>query len=411
MRRAGIATVILCAVMMLVAAAPLAFADSHHIVKGAQGPRASAVTWSFVAPDYGMWSGHIVNNGLRSLVVDVEDNTAGVPEGISHERIRFAAHDAFPTGVVDTLGVVMAMGHSYLITVTPNGPKDSFCDVEDMFDSVVYPTASFTYSTNSMTLSVDGSASSSPDASALTYAWSFGDGGVGSGVTASHTYAVMGIYEVSLTVTNADGMTDTAAQSVTIFDAPPVASFTVSVSGKTVSVDASASSDDYGIASYAWNWGDGTTGTGKTATHTYLSGMSALAPSAALSSVRQPLPPQNVQGYTLDNLGNPLGNVEVTITNTRTGEVVVVYSDPVYGWYEYDMNTLLLGWMDGDLITVDATLPGWSGSNQGVMLAISPVLYMDITLYPSVMTFTVSLTVTDTLGQTATMSIPVEITP
>jgi hypothetical protein len=36
---------------------------------------------------------------------------------------------------------------------------------------------------------------------------------------------------------------------------------------------------------------------------------------------------------------------------------------------------------------------------------------MDITLYPSVMTFTVSLTVTDTLGQTATMSIPVEITP
>ena len=395
--------------MMLVAAAPLAFADTHHIVKGAQGPRASAVTWSFVAPDYGMWSGHIVNSGLRSLVVDVEDNSAGVPESVSHERIRFAAHDAFPTGVVDTLGVPMAMGHSYLITATPNGPRDTYCDVEDIFDPVVYPIASFTVSVSSMTVTVDGSASSSPDGSALTYAWDFGDGSAASGVTASHTYAAMDTYLVTLTVTNSDDMIDVASEFVKIFDAPPVASFTATVSGKTVSVDASASSDDFGIVSYAWNWGDGTTGTGKTATHTYTLGLSAAAPNAAQLSVRQPEPPHNVQGYTMDSLGNPIGNCEVTITDTRTGEVVVVYSDPVYGWYEYDLNTLVNGWADGDLITVEATAPGWSGANQGIVTSAQPILDLNVVLYPGVMTFTITLTVTDVLGQTDMMSLDVQI--
>jgi chitodextrinase len=395
--------------MMLVAAAPLAFADTHHIVKGAQGPRASAVTWNFVAPDYGMWSGHIVNSGLRSLVVDVEDNSAGVPESVSHERIRFAAHDAFPTGEVDTLGVPMAMGHAYLITVTPNGPRDSFCDVEDVFDAVVYPTASFSASVWSTSVYVDGSASSSPDGSPLTYAWDLGDGSVASTVVVNHTYAVQGIYLVALTVTNSDGMTDTATQLLDIFDAPPVASFTASASGLTVSVDASGSTDDFGIVSYAWNWGDGTTGTGKLATHTYMLGMSAAAPSAAQSSVRQPLPPHNIQGYTVDSLGNPIGNCEVTITDTRTGEVVVVYSDPDYGWYEYDLNTLVNGWMDGDLITVGAIAPGWSGSSQAIVSALDPVLDLNVVLYPGVMTFTVTLTVTDALGQTDTMALDVQV--
>ena len=53
-------------------------------------------------------------------------------------------------------------------------------------------------------------------------------------------------------------------------NASPVASFTQSISGRTLSVDASSSSDNDGtVASYAWSWGDGQTGSGRTATHTY----------------------------------------------------------------------------------------------------------------------------------------------
>ena len=51
----------------------------------------------------------------------------------------------------------------------------------------------------------------------------------------------------------------------------PVASFTVNCPQATCTVDASGSTDTAPgtIASYAWNFGDGTTGTGVTTTHTY----------------------------------------------------------------------------------------------------------------------------------------------
>jgi PKD repeat protein len=53
-------------------------------------------------------------------------------------------------------------------------------------------------------------------------------------------------------------------------NASPLAAFTVTVSGRTATVDGTGSTDSDGtIAGYAWNWGDGQTDTGATASHTY----------------------------------------------------------------------------------------------------------------------------------------------
>jgi PKD repeat protein len=50
----------------------------------------------------------------------------------------------------------------------------------------------------------------------------------------------------------------------------PVAAFTSSTNNLTATFDGTGSSDPDGtIASYAWNYGDGTTGTGSTSSHTY----------------------------------------------------------------------------------------------------------------------------------------------
>ncbi len=55
-------------------------------------------------------------------------------------------------------------------------------------------------------------------------------------------------------------------------DTPPNATFTYSCTGLTCTFDGSGSSDDHGISSYAWNFGDSQGASGATAVHTYGSG-------------------------------------------------------------------------------------------------------------------------------------------
>jgi PKD repeat protein len=92
-------------------------------------------------------------------------------------------------------------------------------------------TASFSISPNptgaGVPLAFNGSASNDPDGSISSYAWNFGDGGAGSGVAPSHTYAAPGGYTVTLTVTDSGGQTGTAAQTVTVGAAPQAKSSSV----------------------------------------------------------------------------------------------------------------------------------------------------------------------------------------
>jgi PKD repeat protein len=82
------------------------------------------------------------------------------------------------------------------------------------------PIASFTMTKAKLVVSVNGSASSDPDGSIASYAWNFGDGGVATGVTASHTYALWGTWWVTLTVTDNLGKTGSTSQQVTVSNPP-----------------------------------------------------------------------------------------------------------------------------------------------------------------------------------------------
>ncbi len=77
------------------------------------------------------------------------------------------------------------------------------------------PTARFAPSMKSpqtdQNVTFDASASSDPDGTITAYAWSFGDGTAGTGVTATHSYATAGTYIVSLTVTDNQGAISVAA--------------------------------------------------------------------------------------------------------------------------------------------------------------------------------------------------------
>jgi PKD repeat protein len=67
-----------------------------------------------------------------------------------------------------------------------------------------------------LTVAFDASGTSDPDGTIVSYAWSFGDGTTGSGVTVSHTYATPGAYSAILTVTDDDGSTACATRSIVV---------------------------------------------------------------------------------------------------------------------------------------------------------------------------------------------------
>jgi len=129
--------------------------------------------------------------------------------------------------------------------------------------------------TEDVTVTFDGSGSSDPDVDPLTYAWDFGDGSTGTSVNPTHAYSAGGTYTVTLIVNdgkvNSEPSTTTA--EITEVNDPPVADAgpdqTVIVD-EVVTFDGSVSHDiDGTINTYDWDFGDGSTGTGVTTTHSY----------------------------------------------------------------------------------------------------------------------------------------------
>ena len=128
------------------------------------------------------------------------------------------------------------------------------------------------------TVFFDGSDSTSPSG-ITSYAWNFGDGTTASGVAVSHTFSAAGTYVVRLTVTATDGSTATTTQNVVVSAAAPPGTLTAVITfspqspsaGQIVFFDGSGSTSPSGIASYAWDFGDGTTTTasGVTIPHTF----------------------------------------------------------------------------------------------------------------------------------------------
>ncbi|NOJ60758.1 LamG-like jellyroll fold domain-containing protein, partial [Arthrobacter sp. 260] len=135
------------------------------------------------------------------------------------------------------------------------------------------PTAAFDATAEALEVAFDATGSADPDGTIDSYTWDFGDDQVGSGSTTSHSYAEAGSYEVTLTVTDDDGATDTVTEEVVV-EAPanvlPVASFEQDTNGLTVNVDGTGSSDTDGtVVSYAWDFGDGITSDVAVSSHTY----------------------------------------------------------------------------------------------------------------------------------------------
>ncbi|NLX17746.1 MAG: PKD domain-containing protein [Desulfobulbus sp.] len=142
--------------------------------------------------------------------------------------------------------------------------------------------ASATSGTAPVTITFNGSGSSAGSAAITSYSWNFGDGSTGSGATASHSYTTAGTYTATLTVTDRNGLTDSASTRVVVsasgntgntLNAVIGTSATSGPAPLTVAFDGSGSTAASGrtIRSYAWDFGDGSTATGASTSHAYTS--------------------------------------------------------------------------------------------------------------------------------------------
>ena len=107
---------------------------------------------------------------------------------------------------------------------------------------------------------------------AVSWQWSFGDGGTSTQQHPSHTYNSYGEFDVQLVVTNSSGCTDTLRKTAFIRIVRPVISFpNLPYEGCipfTLTPTANIITGDQ-VTSWLWDFGDGTTSTLQTPSHTY----------------------------------------------------------------------------------------------------------------------------------------------
>jgi len=177
-----------------------------------------------------------------------------------------AASQFQPTVGIDSTGDVFAAWSD-----TRGSGQDVYGTLLDVVAPVSSPGAGLT---GDQGAAIAFNASASTDNLGIaSYAWDFGDGSGATGSTGSHTYPNAGTYTAALTVWDYSGNSAMSTVTVTVRDtkAPvPLGGGDRSVDeSQSLFFDGSASTDNVGVVSYAWDFGDGSSASTATASHVY----------------------------------------------------------------------------------------------------------------------------------------------
>ncbi len=233
---------------------------------------------------------------------------------------------------------------------------------------------------------------SDPDGDTVTVLWDFGDGATSTSLSpGAHVYAAAGIYTVTFTATDSQGLADptpdTRTVTVTAGSAnnPPNGTITQPAGNVTINAGGSvtfagtASDPDGDAVTVLWDFGDGSTSTALSpGAHTYaIAGTYTVTFTATDSQgLADPSPASRIITVTAANnppnatIVQPAGNV--TIDAGQSVTFAGIASDP-----------------DGDAVTVV-----WSFGDGATSTALSPGGHV----YANVGTYTVTLTATDSKG-------------
>jgi PKD repeat protein len=130
------------------------------------------------------------------------------------------------TGVNPTYAYAASGTYTVTLTVTDNdGLTDTATSTATIVsapqDPIAIPGGPYT-GTVGVAVNFNGTASNDPDGGAIAqYDWDFGDGTLGTGATPSHAYIAAGIYTVTLTVVDNEGVTSAPATTTATISSIP----------------------------------------------------------------------------------------------------------------------------------------------------------------------------------------------
>ncbi len=127
--------------------------------------------------------------------------------------------------------------------------------------SCTAPQAAFSTTTNELEAAFTDLSTENP----TSWQWDFGDGTISSEASPAHTYALPGNYTVCLTASSICGTT-TSCQEVIVTCPAPIGTFTDTISGLQANFNGTSLDE---VDDWAWDFGDGTTGTGPEVEHIY----------------------------------------------------------------------------------------------------------------------------------------------
>ncbi len=269
---------------------------------------------SFSPGDFGgiVYSAYLLGGNTYNCVANI------VPDGRA-AQFGVLTFDSGPTGSVTT---------EYIIS-PGSGPPPPVPSFFATADASVPGAVDF-----------DASASTPSSGATLTsYAWDFGDGSpvVTTTVpTVSHTYTKPGTQSVTLTVTDSTGQKASLTKALA-FPVPAFSYVPNSSDTKAIDFDASASTGSGGtaVATYTWNFGDGSMPVSThsaTTTHTYAAGGVYTVILSVTDTAGQTSPllakPVTVAAYEVNSVGDA-PSTDATQPVCDTGSTVVVNSATV----------------------------------------------------------------------------------